>query len=347
VDIRLALTGFGNVGRGVASLLRDHGEEYARRYGVRLLLTGVADRGGAAIDTRGLDPGSLLQAKRTHGTVARHASGAAGVSGDYFLEGAQALVLLEAASTNFVDAEPGWSYVRQALAREMDLVLASKGALVLYYGRLMEEARERGRRVLFSGTTGAPVPVLELADRVLVGTRISGFEGILNATCNQILTTMSEGASYDEGVLRAQEMGIAETDPTLDVDGWDAAAKVVIVSNALLGASLTLDEVQREGIRGITRSQLDEARLAGEAWKLIGRGGRLQDSVRAEVRLERRPFADTLGRLRNDEMGIVFHTEPLGQVAATVQQTGGIPTALTVLRDVVNLARDRGWTPIR
>lgn len=343
MDVTLALTGFGNVGRGVASLLQEHGTEYEERYGVRLVLTGVADRGGAVTNRDGLDPLALLRAKERHGTVAAMDGGEAGLRGAGFLKQAGAMVLLEAASTNFEDAEPGWSYVRHGLESGMDVVLASKGALVLHYDALFALAAERGRKVLFGGTVGAPLPVLELAERVLVGTHILGFEGIVNATTNEILTAMEEGASYEDGVRRAQEIGIAETDPTLDVDGWDAAAKAVIISRAVLGADIQLEDVERQGIRDVTRRELEDARLEGQSIKLIARAERTEAGVRAVVGPVRRPLAGPLGRLRHDEMGIVFQTEPLGAVTSSVQQTGGIPTALTVLRDVINLARDRGW----
>lgn len=347
MDITLALTGFGNVGQGVASLLHERGEEYARRYGARLLLTGVADRGGAVVAPAGLEPVALLDTKQRAGTVAAMPGGEAELQGANFLNQAGAMVLLEAASTNFVDAEPGWTYTRLALERGMDVVLASKGALVLHYDEVMRLAREHDRQVMFAGTVGAPLPVLELANRVLVGADVAGFEGILNATTNQILTVMEEGASYEEGVRRAQEIGIAETDPTLDVDGWDAAAKAVIIARAVLGAELQLDQVERTGIRGVTRSDLEEALRHGQTIKLIARAEKLAVGVRARVGPERRSLTDSLGRLRNDEMGIVFQAEPLGHVSASVQQTGGVPTALSVLRDVINLARNRGWIPPR
>jgi homoserine dehydrogenase len=308
------------------------------------LLTGVADRGGAVVDPRGLKPGLVLEAKRARGSVAAAPGGTEGLAGSAFLDRAGAAVLLEAASTNFEDAQPGWGYVQTALDRRMDVVLASKGALVLHFREVMDSAGRSGCRVLFAATVGAPLPILELADRVLVGADILGFEGILNATTNQILTTMTEGASYEEGVRLAQQIGIAETDPTLDVDGWDAAAKAVIVSNAVLGASLRLDDVEREGIRAVTQGELEKARMNGESIKLIARARRVDGTVGVSVKPERRPLTEVLGRLRNDEMGILFETDPLGRVAATVQQTGGIPTALTVLRDVFNLARDRGWS---
>lgn len=345
MDVRLAITGFGNVGKGLATLLAEHDAEYEQTYGIRILLTGVADRGGAVVSHDGVDPREVLGAKESTGSVSGAPGGVAGLAGPDFLEKADAHVLVEAASTNFEDAEPGWSYIQDGIQRGMDVILASKGALVLHWPELMEAAGNRGVRVLFSATIGAPLPILELADRVLPGNKIQQIEGVVNATSNQILSSMAEGLSYEDGVKRAQEIGIAETDPTLDVDGWDAAAKAVIIANAVLGARLRLADVNRTGIRGIDRLELEEARLGGAAIKSVARVVREGGAVRAEVRPERRPLADPLGGLRNDEMGVVFQAHPLGAMTSTARSTagGGIVTALTVLRDLFNLSRDRGW----
>jgi homoserine dehydrogenase len=347
MNVRIALTGFGNVGQGLATLLRDRNELYERRYGVRFTLTGVRDRSGAVTDPHGLDFAALLHAKSEQGTVA---AGANDMERDVptFLEASQAQILVEAASTNYVDAEPGWSYVLGAIDRGMDVVVASKGSLALHWNELMGAAKAAGRHVLYSATVGSPVPSLQLAERVLVGADILGFEGILNATSHQILTAMSQGASYAEGVRQAQEMGMAETDPTLDVDGWDAAAKVLIVANAVFGSSLRLDDVRRQGIRGVGAQELERAREANEVIKLIGRARLVDGKVVASVAPEQRSLDDPLGRLRGDAMGIVFDTEPLGRMAATDEPAGGygggVTTAMTVIRDLINLARDRGWT---
>ncbi|MGI8826138.1 MAG: homoserine dehydrogenase [Chloroflexota bacterium] len=345
--IRLAITGFGNVGTGIAILLRDRGQEYRERYGLELMITGVADRGGAVTHPDGLDPADLLSVKREQATVAESSLGHVGLRGERFLDLAAADVLLETASTSFEDAEPGWSYVRQALRRDMDVVLASKGALALYWDQLTAEARENGRIVNFSATVGAPLPAVEIARWALPGVAIRGFEGILNGTSNTILTLMAQGATYEEGVQRAQEIGIAETDPTLDVDGWDAAAKVVIVANAVLGCSLRLDDVRREGIRNITRKEIQSASEEGQVIKLIARAMRTPEGLRAEVAPQRRSHADSLGRLHGGDIGIVFVTDLYGDVSATVENAdhqGAIPTSMTVLRDVINLARERSWT---
>jgi len=347
MDIRLALTGFGNVGQGVAALLRDHGADYRADHDVNLILTGVADRGGAAVAPAGLDPESLLRAKQVHGTVAGEAHGETELAGVRFLERSQADTLLETASTNYQDGEPGWSYIRAALQRDMHIVLASKGALVLHYAEIMAQARERRVGVRFGGTVGAPLPVLEITERVLIGARITSVAGILNGTTNQILTAMARGASYDEGVRQAQEIGIAETDPTLDVDGWDAAAKAVIVANAVLGGNLQLSDVRRTGIRDITAVELEDAVRQGETIKLVARVRADEGGVWAEVKPERHPVNSFLGRLDGANMGVSFRTEPLGDLNIAIEESGsgvsgGISTALTVLRDVVNLARHPG-----
>lgn len=346
MEVRLALTGYGNVGQGLSSLLEKHGDAYECRYGVRLLLVGVADRGGAAVNRGGLSNDALLTAKRTTGTVAGGPDGQAKLAGTAFLDQAQANVLIEAASTNFENAEPGWSYLLGALQRGMDVVLASKGCLALHFAEMMRDAKVRGLQILFSATVGAPVPSLQIAEHALVGSEILSFEGIFNGTTHQILTAMGKGLSYDQGVRQAQEMGIAEADPTLDVDGWDAAAKVAIVANTIFGSNLRIGDVRRLGIRGVTTTDLEQATAAGETIKLIGRARRSGHGVEATVAPERRSRHDALGRLTGDDMGIVFYTEPLGKIAATVESgghSGGISTAMTVLRDVLNLARDRGW----
>lgn len=340
MDVRLALTGFGNVGQEIANLISSRGDLYDERYGLRLILTGVADRGGMAIDKLGLDPDEILRAKREHGSVAAHARGRASAPIAEFLESSNAMVLIEVSSTNFVDAEPGWTYIREAMERNMGVVMASKGALVLHWNEMKQAADGPKPSLYFSGAVGAPLPVMELHRQVLVGNNIAGFEGIVNGTNNQILAAMSAGASYEDGVKQAQDAGIAETDPTLDVDGWDAAAKAVIISNAVLGTSLTLSDVERVSVRSVSAETIENAASSGHVIKYVARVMRTPKKVGAWVGPEKRPSDDPLGKLNGPEMGIVFFTDLLGRVVTTIQESAGNPTALTVLRDVVNLARN-------
>ncbi len=347
MNVKVAVTGFGNVGRGLASLLVENRDSYEERYGIRLVLTGVADQGGALVDPNGVDAGAALAAKEQHGSVARAAGGRPGLTGVEMLNLCEANVFVEAASTNFVDAEPGWSSIQAALGRGVDVVLASKGALVLHYRDLMTMARKQGATVSYSATVGAPLPALEIMRRGLPGITILGFEAVVNATANVILEAMLNGETYDEGVRAAQEMGIAETDPTLDVDGWDAAAKAAILANTAFGSNLGIRDVDREGIRAVPPDVIRAARDDGDVLKLVSKASRTGDNVHAEVRVERKALNHPLGRLRRSEMGIVIHTDPLGDFTASVENlghvSGGTATALTVLRDIFNLARERGW----
>jgi homoserine dehydrogenase len=199
----------------------------------------------------------LLQAKLNAGSVARHPDGQAGLQGDDFLRLSAADILIEAASTNFQDAEPGWGYVRKAIARDMDVVLASKGSLALFWDDLFSLAEARAKGV-FSGTIGAPLPSLEIASRALVGTNINGFRRHCERDEQHNPDADGAGRVVRRGRAAGTGIGIAETDPTLDVDGWDAAAKTVIMANAVLGARLGLPDVKRTGIRGIEREQFGE-----------------------------------------------------------------------------------------
>jgi homoserine dehydrogenase len=299
-----------------------------------------------AVNATGLDEVELLRMKQEAGSVSGSSPSDGGVVAKEFLIASQANVLIEASSTNFEDAEPGWSLIKSALSLNMDVVLASKGALVLYYAELMALAASRGRVVAHSATIGAPLPVLDLTNRTLIGTKILGFEGVLNSTANVILQAMIDGKTYEEGVRLAQEMGIAETDPTLDVDGWDAAAKAAIVANAAFGCSLGIADVAREGIRDVPPGEIEATAQAGAKLKLLSMASFHDGKVVAEVRVVRRESSHPLGRLRGSEMGILLHTDPLGDFTATVENlgaSGGIATASTVLRDVLNLASLRGW----
>jgi homoserine dehydrogenase len=347
MHVRLAMTGFGNVGRGVATLLLENRAEYRDRYGVDLVLTAVADQGGALLRPEGVDLEAALAAKSDSGSVSKAPGGSPGVRGIDMLSDSRAQIFIEASSTNFVDAEPSWSAICAAQRQGMHVVLASKGALVLHFKELMDAAASAGTTVSYSATVGAPLPALEIMGRALAGTPILGFAGLVNGTANVILQAMLDGKSYDEGVRVAQEMGIAETDPTLDVDGWDAAAKAAILANTAFGANLTMDDVDREGIRALSTEDLEQARQNGDVLKLVSRGRSDRGRVSAQVRVERRNRADPLGRLRGSEMGIVIQTAGLGDFAASVENahgvSGGIATAATVLRDIINLAREQGW----
>jgi len=279
--IRLVLIGAGNVGRRFLKLLVHKRDALRARYSLDPILVGVADTSGAAMAADGLDPQRVIELKGSGQGVASYAPwGKAGMSALELVRQAQADVLLEASPTNLQDGEPGLSCIREALQQGMHVVTANKGPLVLAYPQLMELAAERGVKVAFSGTVAGGLPTVNLGRRDLAGSEILKLEGVLNLTTNYILTQMmEEGKPYTEALAAAQAAGHAEADPSLDVEGWDAANKLVILAQSVLGYPATLADVEVEGITGIRPEALKRAKAQGRTIKLIAKAEKRDDGV--------------------------------------------------------------------
>ena len=337
---RAIMMGFGNVGRAVSELVLQRGEAVAREHGVTVSFVLVADRSGAAMDPHGLDLQRLLDVKARSGGVAAYPGGGRpGLGGVAAIEAVAADLLLEASPTSVRSGEPGLSHIRAALNAGMHVVSANKGPLVVAYHELMDLARQRGVRFLNAATAGAPLPALEIARSVLHGAVVESIEAIPNGTTNYILSLMEEGRSLEDGIAAAQDAGIAETDPSLDVDGWDSAAKIIILATAAMGAKARLDDVSVEGIGGVTTTDLVELRRQGLALKLLASARRGPRGVELAVAPTPLPLDHPLARLRNTGMGILFHTDLLGDLFVSVENDSPYATAQSMLRDVVNLSR--------
>lgn len=254
---------------------------------------------------------------------------------------ARADILVETSPTNVVHGEPGLSHIRLALERGMHVVTANKGPLVVAFAELRELARRKGRKLMYGPATAAALPTVSVGSYELAGSRITGIEGILNGTTNYILTQMRDrGVSYHQALREAQQLGIAETDPTLDVEGYDTANKLLILANSLMEGSLRLTDVERKGITGLSAEEVQGARLAGKAMKLVGtaqwEGARLRAVVRPTLLDAGHPLAAVDG----SEKGVTFHSDLLGTLTITGGASGRIPAAASILRDLLNLVRE-------
>jgi homoserine dehydrogenase len=255
---------------------------------------------------------------------------------------------------NLQHGQPGLGCVEAALARGWHVVTANKAPLVLAYPRLADLARARGARLLFSATVGGGLPSVNLGRRDLAGAAIERIEACVNGTTTYILSRMAEGVPFDAAVREAQAAGIAEADPSLDVDGWDAANKLVILANAVLGVPATLADLAVTGIRSVTLTDLAAAARAGETVRLVATAERRQPPPRSSparggerggglsayeltVALRRLPADHPLGRLNAWEMGIVYHTDIAGRQVAIIEERGPVPTAQAVLRDIIDI----------
>ncbi|MFZ2488052.1 MAG: homoserine dehydrogenase [Anaerolineae bacterium] len=333
--VDLLLVGLGNVHQRFLHLLATRAAVLMQRHDLQLRVVGAADSQGAVMSVAGLDPAALLHHKQTVGSVSQLAGGVPGATALDLLQQVPAQVLLDASPVNLTDAEPSLSYALAALERGVHVVLANKAPLALHYARLHATANRTGARLAFSATVCGGLPVVNVGQRDLVAAQVARVEGVFNSTSNYILTQMAAGVSYADALAEAQRRGIAETDPTLDVDGWDTANKLTIVANAVLGFPATVRDVQPvTGIRALT------APPAGSVWKLVGTAQRQADGAyRLSVEPVALPAAHPLARLDNWQMGVQFESDLFESVFISIDERGPTGTAAAMLRDVVNLVR--------
>ncbi len=272
-EIRIALVGFGNVGRRFAQQLRGPYARSLKAAGVRARVTGIATaRHGIAVDPGGLDLGrALRQVAKGKSLDVLHRGRPIGDVGD-FIARVPASVLIEVTTLDPRSGRPAIDHVRKALGRGMHVVTANKGPVAFALRPLRALAARRKRLFLHEGAVMDGTPVFNLAERCLRGARIVSFRGTLNSTTNLVLSRMEEGLTTSAAVREAQRLGIAEADPRNDLDGWDAAVKGCAIANGLMGASVRPPQVQRRGIAGLTG--LDARRAARAGTRLRARGAR-------------------------------------------------------------------------
>ncbi|MBI5667339.1 MAG: homoserine dehydrogenase [Chloroflexi bacterium] len=336
--MRIAIIGFGVVGQGLAEILRDRAAELQSAHNFHGEIVAVATRSrGTLYHPDGLDTAQLLEAiGKGH---LGHYPHVYGLTRNWdaltLVRQSNADVVVEVSPTDLQTGQPALDVCYAALDSGKHLVLANKGPLVVAYEALHERARLAGLRLCFEGTVMAGTPVLRLAQQDLAGCRISEARGILNGTTNYILTQMGTGLSYAEALQQAQRLGYAEANPAADVEGWDAAAKLVILSGVLFGTPLALHDLDVRGITGITPQDMEAARQAGERWKLIARvtpeGG--------SVRPMRLPLSDPLAAVSGATNAITYVTDLLGSVTLVGAGAGRLSTGFAVLSDLLDIHR--------
>jgi homoserine dehydrogenase len=334
---RLALIGFGAVGQGLAQILRYHSDWLEQRYGVvpRIVAICTRDR-GSLYDPAGLDPAILLEEIKHVGHL-RDLEAQSGWDAFEMIERAAADVLVEVSSTDLTTGEPATSYIRAAIARGVHVVTANKGPIALHLDELRDEATDAGIYLGFEGTVMSGTPALRLAWSDLAGCEIIELSGIVNGTTNYILTQMEQGMSYADALAEAQQLGYAESDPTGDVEGYDAASKAVILANVVMDARLRMSDVDRVGISGMTSEMVDAAVAAGERWKLLARVWRAGEQIRASVGPTRLPLSHPLAGVGGVTNAITFTTDLLGDVTLIGPGAGGAATGFAILSDILAL----------
>ena len=337
--IRYILLGVGNIGRNLLDVLVHRQSQVEADYGLHFVLVGASDKSGAAVDADGLDPARIRDLKLNGHSVSMHPeAGRSGMTALETIQSVEADLVVDATPTNLQDGEPGLRCMRAALSAGLHVVTANKGPLVLAFAELTEMAARSGSKLLYSGTVAGGLPTVNLGVRDLAGSRVLRVEGIFNGTTNYILTRMeNEQISYEEALRGAQEAGIAEPDPTLDVDGWDAANKLVIIANSVLRRPTTLDDVSVQGIRGVSLEDQERARDRGQVIKLLALAEQKGEDYALSVKPTPLARDHPMARTGMWDMGVVYHTDFMGIISAVIEARGPVPTSAAVLRDMINV----------
>jgi homoserine dehydrogenase len=328
----LAIVGFGHVGRSLLRLLISKESELRRKYDVRWRLTGIATRRfGWIAEPDGLNPIAAIS-----GHFPQLANPPRNVR--EWLERSKADVLFEASSLDTHSGQPAIDHLVAALEAGAHAITANKGPLVHDYQRLAALANEKGKQFLFESTVMDGAPIFSLFPLGLPATELRGFSGVLNSTTNVVLTEIEKGRSLDEAIKRAQSLGIAETDPSHDVDGWDAAVKVSAIVNVLMGVPLRIEQVQRTGIRDLSDEKIRSVRAAGMRYKLVCRAERRGDGVDARVAPELLLMTDPMAGLEGTSSAIRFDMDVMN--ISLVEHNPGIEaTGYGLLADFLRAAK--------
>lgn len=333
--MRIILCGFGVVGQSLVKLFDSRSDELYAKYGLKPRVIGVFDSKGSAVDQSGLDLDKLVMVKKKFGTVKNYADVKNSMSGIDMLKNIEADVLIETTASNYKDAEPGMTHITTAMKNRMHVISVNKGPLALAFPSLLELATYNQVMFKFSGTVGGGTPILDYAKNSLSGEKITSFAGILNGTTNYIMTNMASGLSFNEALKDAKGKGYVEADESLDLDGLDAAAKLVILANWIMGMKVTLPDINCSGIRKVTSEDIKKAAKKNCAIKLIAACNKEELVVGPKEVSNDDPLCVN-GTLN----AIAFTSEHSGTQTIIGKGAGGTETASSILRDLLDIRQE-------
>ena len=340
MEYKLALIGFGNVGQGLAEILSKKAPLLREKFDADIRIVAICDLvKGSIADAAGFDPEALLNHINEKGDLKDFPAPDKGWDARETIENSAANVLVELSFTDLKTGEPASSHIIQALESGMNVATTNKGPAALHFPKLLALSKAHGGQIGVEGTVMSGTPALALGMKMLAAAGVTRVQGILNGTTNYILGEMENGADYADALKDAQAKGYAEADPAGDVDGHDAAAKVVILANLVMGQSMTMEDVSCTGITGITVDQIQSAQAENQRWKLIGTleivDGRIQGSVKP-VKLDATHPLYGIGGATN---AITYSTDLLGDITLIGPGAGRIETGYAIIGDILSFTR--------
>ncbi len=340
-QVALAMVGFGNVGQAFARLLLHKEKELADKFGVNFIVTGIITaRHGGAISSGGINLTRALEAIGRGQSLEILSEQPVSTRTTEFLFSSSAEVMIETSPVNHFTGQPAIDHIKAAINKGMHTVTANKGPVVHAYRELTTLAAARGKRFLFESAVMDGAPIFSLFRGSLPAANLESFQGILNSCTNFILGLMADGKTFDQAVKEAQSIGIAETDPSADIDGWDAAIKVAALVTVLTGITLKPQQVDRTGIREITPKMITEAKKAGERWKLVCTARRKGEQLlEASVKPMRVAAGSPLYVINGTSSYVEFKLDVLPGLGIVENNPGPETTAYGLLADVLNILR--------
>ena len=337
--IRFCMAGLGNVGKAFARLLLEKKEELAAEYGCELLLTGVCTRsGGALINPGGLSVEKVLEMNEKKNRFAGCKNFAdCGVQEMISASGAE--LFLELTTLSAGGGEPAAGYIRQALSSGMHVITSNKGPEAWCFDELNALAEKNGRMFLYESSVMGGAPLFSLVRHSLRGNRVLAVKGILNATTNFLLAELEKGRSHEDAVKEAQRMGIAEADPSADINGLDGAAKICVLANVLMQAAVTPDMVYTESLAGVSAADIAAARENGCRIKYVCRAERDRDgAIKTSVKPESLSLSDPLANAGGASTAVPLYTDIAGELSVVHTDPGIMQTAYGVYSDLLTVA---------
>ncbi|MCD5425590.1 MAG: homoserine dehydrogenase [Methanosarcinaceae archaeon] len=325
--IKASIIGFGTVGQGIAKVLMDK-SDYLKNIGLEIKVIAIADSKGSEVNLEGINLVDAIKRKKESGTVALES-----LSGIEIIENIEHELVIETTPTNAETGGIGLLNMLKAFECGRDVVTSNKGPLTIKYNELINASKKSNSAFKFEATVGGAMPTINLIKDVLIGNDIRSIQGILNGTCNYILTRMEEEqASYEQILAESIELGIAETDPSYDVEGYDTAYKLVILAQDIFKMDVGFKDVEITGITQITKESLNMAKSQGYSIKLIGEIEK--DLIRVAPRLvpQNHPLSV------KGTMNVAYiQTDLSGPITITGMGAGSIETASAILSDIISI----------
>ena len=336
-ECKICIMGFGAVGKGVVEAIALKKESFKEQYDINLKIVAVADSSSSAILEDGLDEQLLLEVKEKNGNLSNYPKVGSSLNGIKVLDKVNYDCLIEATPTNIETGEPARSLTLKAFGDGKDVVTSNKGHLATNFKEIIDAAAENNVEFKYEATVGGAMPIINFTKETLGSCEIESIIGILNGTTNYILSRMtSEGTSYTDTLNESQELGIAETDPTQDVEGIDAACKTVILANSLFGIKATYSDVEVEGISQITSEAISLAKKDGYLIKLIGEVSKNGLKVSPRLVKQGSPY-DLNGTLNM----ATIKTDLAGDISVIGKGAGSLETASAMLTDLINIIKTK------